>query len=237
MKKITLLFLATGVFGFSQDNNQNQDSQSKIKVYTTSTTIKPKNGDNGYKWTVKTDFFQALGGEFPLLFEYRIAKQIGLEASAGMTFSYINSGELFDDTEVNNAFDSKASTGGAYRLGFKFYPSDDYDALEGWSFGVQAYSKTMNREYTNGQDGLSTGELDKRNKSGLNFTIAYQVFSDSNIASEFIIGFGFAKINRDYIGAVDSTDGLGNFTTTYERLNFKKTAPNFFLGYRFGFGN
>jgi len=235
MKKIIFFILFSSTVLTAQTNDQNN---SRIKVYTPSGSSKAAETE-AYKWTVKTDIFSFVGGEFPIIGEYRFAKKLSVEASAGVTYGFLpNSTGLFE-FEDESAFESKATMGSAFRAGIKFYPSSDYDAIEGWAFGVQVYTKTTNREY---DDEYMTeysmnfsGQEDSKVKTGIALTISKQIFWDSNISVESFLGLGFASVKHDYLVQGDYNDQTGLYNVTQE--SEKETRPNIQLGLRIGFGN
>ena len=127
-----------------------EETPSRIKVYTPSSTnskSKTNSKDNSYKWALKTDVLAFIAGEFPIIFEYRILKKLSVEGSAGITYAlYPNRFFTIGDDEDESTQESKAAMGTAFRAAIKYYPSSDYDAIEGWYFGIQLYNKTTNRE-------------------------------------------------------------------------------------------
>lgn len=242
MKKIIFLSLLVSGFSFAQTNGATEQTSSKIKVYSPSSSMKAVS--EAYKWTVKTDIFSYISGEFPVIAEYRFAKKLSVEASAGITYGLYENFGIFDDgyTGDGSTFTTKAAMGTAFRGGIKFYPSSDYDAIEGWSFGLQLFSRTNNREYTNESYNSTNyniiGEKDSRTKSGLALTIAKQVFWDSNISFEYFLGIGFASVKHDFLTENYEYDsGTGNYTYYLKPNSVKETIPNFQLGCRIGFGN
>lgn len=218
-------------------------SPSKIKVYTPNTSQTSKE-DNTYKWVVKTDLFGFISGEFPVALEYRIAEKISLEGSAGITYSYIPHNTFSENENDNSGFDTKASIGSAFRGTLKYYPSSDYDAIEGWFFGIQVFNKISNREYISGTDSYGSlspssnsnnlnGKIDSKTKTGISLIIGKQIFQDSNIAFESYFGIGLASVSRNfYTRFYDS-----NFDNYYVEMSTKETLPNFQLGFKIGFGN
>lgn len=211
---------------------------SQVKVYTPSSSSEKVKQDNSYKWVVKTDLFGYISGEFPVAFEYRLGKKFSVEGSAGVTYSFFPNDGLFADKE-GNSNDTKAALGSAFRGTFKYYPSSDYDAIEGWFFGIQAYSKTSNRDYVLETSSSSSnsgfqGKRDTKIKNGLSLIIGKQVFQDSNIAFETYIGIGMASVSRSYY-----TNQYDYATSTNLNVLVEKneTVPNFQLGFRLGFGN
>ncbi|MFP9097659.1 hypothetical protein ACLI09_01285 [Flavobacterium sp. RHBU_24] len=239
MKKIILLALFTTTFLHAQTEDK---TSSRIKVYTPTGLQHETAASETYKWAVKTDLFSFIGGEFPIIGEYRIAKKFSVEASAGVTFAFLPNEDIFG-MDDDGSFDSKAAMGSAFRGGFKFYPSSDYDAIEGWAFGVQLFSKTTNREYEqNDYDDFSSaleGEKDTKVKTGFALTISKQVFWDSNISVEYLLGIGFASVKHDYVNQgeyiYDENTGIGFYEI--EKESKKETVPNLQLGLRLGFGN
>ena len=235
MKKLLLFttLLATAVNYSQTIPNSSTSNQNKIKVYTPSST-KSSNGkpaDNGYKWVVKTDLLAALVGEFPIIAEYKIGRKFSVEGSAAVTQAFwsndLTSGNGFTDEG------SKAALGSAFRGTLKYYPSSDYDAIEGWSFGIQLFTKTTNREY-NGDFLELSGKKDSKTKTGISLIISKQIFEDSNIAFESFIGVGMANISHEYYTSTyNSTTGVNEFLP----IKSTESSPNFQLGFRIGFGN
>lgn len=236
MKKIILLSLFVSSLAYSQTKGTTEETSSKIKVYTPSSSSASK-ASNSYKWTVKTDLFSFASGEFPIIGEYRVMKNMSIEASAGVTYGFYDNFGIFENEYdgEGSTFETKAAMGSSFRAGIKYYPSSDYDAIEGWAFGLQVFSRTNNREYK--PDDYTeldlSSEKDSRNKTGLALTISKQVFSDSNIAFEYILGIGFASVKHDFYTYEDN--GGGEYIKIPQSI--KETVPNFQLGCRIGFGN
>ena len=211
-----------------------KEEPSRIKVYTPggmSSSSDKSSKDNSYKWAVKTDIFAILTGEFPLIGEYRFAPKFSVEASAGVTYAYLPNDFTLEDGD-GETFNTKAATGTAFRGTLKFYPSSDYDAIEGWNFGIQLFSKTTNRDYDEtGSDAINL--VDKRStkvKTGISLIIGKQIFEDSNVTFESFIGIGFAKVNTEsYKKDVDGTGLVPD--------NKNEKRPNIQFGLRIGFGN
>lgn len=230
MSKKLLLFIASTAISVSS-YAQETPEPSKIKVYTSSSNAAPATS-NSYKWAVKTDLIAAALGELPIIAEYRIAKKFSVEASAAITYAYLPNSFLADDDE-EDAFDSKAALGSSFRAAIKYYPSSDYDAIEGWAFGIQIFSKTTNREYGDDSEALQ-GKIDSKAKNGLALIITRQLFQDSNISFEWIMGVGIANSTRTYFVEEYNTTLEANEVLEKEST---KTAPNVQFGFRIGFGN
>lgn len=234
MKK-TLLLLSTVLLSATSAFSQTPTdtvTRTKIRVYSPDAVTSKT--DNAYKWVVKTDVLAFLTGEFALGTEYRISNKFSAEASAGVTYAFIGNGvSLFDNDEYSHD-DMEAKMGSAFRGTIKYYPSSDYDAIEGWSFGIQLFSKTTNHENTYDDYLNSTSFTDKKVKTGASLIIAKQLFQDSNIAFEYFIGIGMASVKRDYSDWVYSSN---NVDGAYEQITTKKTVPNFQMGFKIGFGN
>ena len=218
--------------------------QSQIKVYTPSSSSTAKK-DNSYKWAVKTDLFAFVGGEFPIAFEYRIAKKFSVEASAGMTYAFIPNDFLSDSEDNFATSDSEAALGSAFRGTLKYYPSEDYDAIEGWYFGLQLFSKTTNRDYVESNNFFGNtltpnvsynGKRDTRTKTGASLVIGKQIFQDSNILFESYIGIGLANVTRKFY--VTNNEFINNNSvSTIIPKETSKSVPSFQLGLKIGFGN
>lgn len=241
--KQNFLLLATILFtiiGSAQTKEETKSQPSRIKVYTpTSSVSKSSSKDNSYKWAVKTDLLGFLTGEFPIIGEYRLGNKFSVEASAGVTYAFIpNEFSLSGEDEFESNYDSKPAMGTAFRGTFKFYPSSDYDAIEGWNFGIQLFSKTTNREYditdSSGTYDSLNGLKDTKTKTGVSLIIGKQVFQDSNVTFESFIGIGFAKVKREYYSQNYDYD---TDTSYNEKFETEDSVPNFQLGFRIGFGN
>jgi len=221
-----------------------KEAPSRIKVYTPSgvSGSNSSSKDNSYKWVVKTDIVGILTGEFPLIGEYRFAPKFSVEASAGVTYAYLPNEFLSsnnNDNYYSNADNTKAAMGTAFRGTIKFYPSSDYDAIEGWNFGIQVFSKTTNREYnlTGSEGALLNGMKDSKTKTGISLIIGKQIFEDSNITFESYFGVGIANSKRE-TSEVISYNASGNSVTPYVLTNsVTESKPNIQLGFRIGFGN
>lgn len=246
MKKNTLflLFICLSFIcqvAFSQEEEQS----SKIKVYTPESSVNSES--NAYKWAVKTDLFSFVAGEFPIIAEYKIAKKFSIEGSAGITYAFWPNGNSFfanliedDENNFDSSNNTKAGIGSAFRAGFKYYPSSDYDAIEGWGFGIQLFMTTHNREYNDDitNNGLNTTSSfeDSEKRMGAALTISSQLFWDSNISYEYFFSVGFTKIKRNY--AVTSTNYINNASRTiFEPKTNENSTPSIKIGLRIGFGN
>lgn len=234
MKKIAyFLMLSFGTLFSQNEKNKNDtgESQSKIRVYSPTTTSNATY--DTYKWVVKTDIIGYISGEFPVIGEYRFADKFSAEASLGLTYNFYSNGSFLEFDE-DSYFETNAALGSSFRFGVKYYPSSDYDPIEGWAFGLQLFTRKNNREY-NEDEFVSSGieyvdRMDEKRKSGINLTISRQMFIDSNICFEMILGIGIAKTKREYL-EYDYNNSIA-YPETEE-----KTIPNFTLGYRMGFGN
>lgn len=241
IKRITFLLALTFFSqGYSQTNDKKvPDNQSKIRVFSPGTSSVSK-GDSSYKWCVKTDIFSILTGEFPVIGEYRIGKKFSVEAAAGLTYGYL-SGSLFNADDLNSTNDNSSTyndsqspeMGSSFRASFKYFPSSDYDAIEGWYFGVQLMSKTTNRSYDQSIALLKDGK-DSYTKSGAAIIIGKQLFADSNIVWDFYFGGGIANIKHNFLST--SYDGNTGNSSVFNNEN-SKSGPNILLGLRVGFGN
>ena len=234
MKK-TLLYLSIAVLGITKTTAQTETdttkNQVKIRVYSPDSSTKKQS--NAYKWAIKTDMLAYLTGEFGLSGEYRFSNKFSAEVGAGVTYSFIeNKFSLFEEDE-ENYFDTKPGMGSAFRGTLKFYPSSDYDAIEGWSFGIQVFSKTTNREYDNNSYSFDN-KKDSKVKTGISLIISKQIFQDSNIAFESYIGVGIANSSREFY-----TESYNRVTESYEIQQIKedKSVPNLQIGFKSGVGN
>ena len=228
----TVLYFSTN-YAQVKTNEPVNTSSSKIRVYTPTTSPASASKDNSYKWVVKTDLLSMIGGEFPIIGEYRIARKLSIEASVGMTYAFLPN-QIFTDNEINSEnLESKAGIGDAFRAGIKFYPSSDYDAIEGWNFGIQLFTKTLNREYIKSSGLNVEGLKNTKNKTGIAFIIGKQIFADSNITFESFVGIGIANVTREFYDNVYE----GSKGYNLQLITTKETVPNFQLGCRLGFGN
>lgn len=237
MRKILLCYSVALLFSGSllaQTSTDSVSSPTKIRVYSPVTSVSQK--DNSYQWVVKTDVLKYITGEFAIIGEYRFAKKLSAELSLGATYGFYTR-NLFIEDLVDDE-NSKAAIGGAYRGALKFYPSSDYDALEGWSFGIQVLTKTNNREYkensSSDQATSLSGKSSSFKKTGLALLIAHQAFQDSNIAFEWTIGLGFVNTTNDYY---ESNYDYNSETYNVNHFNTKESVPDLQIGFRIGFGN
>lgn len=238
IKKLLLSLLLTSIFFLENAHSQVEKQSDKIKVYSP-TTSNTSNSDNSYKWTIKTDLLSFLTGEVPLIFEYRLANKFSVEGSAGLTYSFWPNGMSFFGKEDNNSDTTEANIGSAFRIGVKYYPSSDWDAIEGWGFGVQLFTTKDNRGYK--KDGtyiIGNTNLDNykdtEKRIGALLTISKQVFWDSNISYEYIIGVGVSSIERKHY-SVEAD--FAKQETKFTPISSEKFAPSFKIGMRIGFGN
>lgn len=233
---LVLLFSAV-CLSQTNDGNNTKTQPSRIKVYTpTGEGVNSASSASSYKWVVKTDLLKFITGEFPVIYEQKIAKNLSVEGVAGVTYSFFeNDYSAIIDDESRLA--SRAGFGSVFRGTFKYYPSSDYDAIEGWSFGLQVFTKTNNRVYE-GADNFDfndqlSDQKDTKKRTGVALIISKQIFQDSNIAYESFIGVGYANVKSEY------------FTTDFNNTTGNEIVPviedrgvvNFQIGLRIGFGN
>lgn len=238
IKKLLLSLLVTSIVSLQSVCSQVEKQSEKIKVYSP-TTANTSNSDNSYKWTIKTDLFSFIAGEVPLICEYRLANKLSIEGSAGLTYSFWPNGVGFFGDKDSNSNKTEAYLGYAFRAGVKYYPSSDWDAIEGWGFGVQFFTTKDNRRYK--KDGTYILEdvnpndyKDTEKRIGALLTISKQVFWDSNISYEYMVGVGISSTERKF-HKID-TDYSTRKTKFTPILN-QKFAPSFKFGLRIGFGN
>lgn len=242
MKQTIFLVTALLFSGISNAQVKNEEptkeEPSRIKVYTPSTNGKSPT-TSSYKWAVKTDVFKYLAGEFPVILEYRIAKKISVEASAGLTYAFLPNEFTLSEDDESSSYESKAAMGSAFRAAIKYYPSSDYDAIEGWAFGIQLFTKTSNRDYEVSEDNPNSaaleGKKDTKIKTGISLVIGKQLFQDSNISIESFVGIGFNKVHREYSKDGDYNLGTGSYDVI--DVETEKTVPTVQWGLRIGFGN
>ncbi|OCB76874.1 DUF3575 domain-containing protein [Flavobacterium crassostreae] len=245
IKLFLLTSLLTTSLAIGQTRTEETQTPLKIKVYTpTGLSTSGTTKDNSYKWVVKTDLLGFVSGEFPVIAEYRFSKKLSAEASAGLTYAYIANNFTLSGENDDDYGETKAAMGTAFRAAIKYYPSSDYDAIEGWSFGIQVFSKTNNREYQTEEKSYTTtpsvleGKKDIKTKTGISLVIGKQIFQDSNIAFESFIGIGFANVTRERFVNVDDYDSNGKYLgLAIKPLKTTETLPNIQLGLRIGFGN
>lgn len=206
--------------------NSQEDTSTKIKVYVPSGEKQKLNKDNSYSWVLKTDGLAMLTGEFPLIFEYRIARKFSIEASAGITYAFLPN-NVFDSEDFGGD-DARPGSGSAFRGTIKYYASSDYDAIEGWGFGIQFFTKTTTRILENFDD-----FEDKKVKTGISLVVSKQIFEDSNIALEWYAGAGICNVS--FFEYEDISTPEGGFLQGF--IEKEETRPNFQLGFRIGFGN
>lgn len=239
-KNITILLtLVLSSVCYSQikektDEKQNNDNQSRIRVFEPSSSV--KSASSAYKWAVKTDVFSIITGEFPIIGEYRIGSKFSVEVSAGLTYAYLNNKSIGDGDYFNLSNSSyyepdSPQLGSAFRASFKYFPSADYDAIEGWYFGVQVMTKTTKSGYSNNNyNGIVNNEIDTKVKTGASIIIGKQMFEDSNVVWDFYFGAGIASTKHDFYSySSDTNTIIANQET--------KKKPNILFGLRIGFGN
>lgn len=212
------------------------ETPSKIRVFSPSASSSSSKSDNSYKWAVKTDVISFITGEFPIIGEYRITEKFSVEGSVGLTYGYLNSTFLESD-ELNTVSNNtnfiesdNAKMGTSFRASIKYFPSSDYDAIEGWYFGIQLMSKTTNRGYAENQSSYSITGKDTKVKTGIAIIIGKQVFSDSNIIIDSYFGGGIASTKHTFY----SYDYQNEVAVENENT---VSQPNILFGLRIGFGN
>ncbi|MFB9056937.1 hypothetical protein ACFFU9_09300 [Mariniflexile ostreae] len=231
MKKPTLLFvcLLFSVLCLAQVPDETNLGKTKIQVYNANQSDKDYL-DNAYRWAIKSDLTSVISQEFPLIFEYRIAKKLSLEGSAAITYAYFSNDNFFNQLD-NEDLDKSPETDNAFRMAVKYYPSRLTNALEGWFVGVQVFTKTTTRSYDDLTVKMGKEVFDTKTKEGLALQIGSQMFPIHNGLYEVVLGLGVANIERDFY--VRSSDLFINF----ENIKDKKMAIYFQFHLRFGLGN
>ena len=243
MKKIFTILLLGSLSNLCLSQETKTDTikstKSRIKVYTPSGEAKSSaSSSNSYSWVVKTDLLKFATGEIPFIYERKISSKFSVEAAAGVTYSFFANDYslLIEDNEEN--FESKAAFGSVFRGTIKYYPSSDYDAIEGWSFGIQLFTKTNNREYDVAESSpyaaFLNGKKDSKMRTGAALIISKQIFQDSNICFESFIGLGYANVKTERY-----TTFYNDVINDYEikEVKIQEGALNVQFGFRIGFGN
>lgn len=245
MKKIFTLLLACSLSSVcvAQETKTDSVKTSRIKVYTPQGPAKNSGMNSGmnsgtYSWVVKTDLLKFVTGEIPIIYERKITNKLSIEAAAGVTYSFFDNNLSSFIEDEGTYFESKAAFGNVFRGTLKFYPSSDYDAIEGWSFGIQAFTKTNNRTYDNAENGSYTailnGKKDSKTRTGVALIISKQMFQDSNICLESFVGLGYANVKSEYYSLVYNEIALDN---EVRQIVEEEGVLNFQFGFRIGFGN
>lgn len=243
MNKIFTIVLLLGFSSVCLAQEKKTDTikstQSRIKVYSPQgNSSNSSSSSNSYSWVAKTDLLKFVTGEIPLIYERKISSKFSVEGAAGVTYSFFENNYSLIIEDEEEVFESKAAIGSVFRGTIKYYPSSDYDAIEGWSFGLQLFTKTNNREYKSEAGGMYADELkgkkDTRVRTGAALIISKQVFQDSNIAFESFIGLGYANVKSEYY-----TSQYNESSSNYEFTKINQTEGNINIqfGFRLGFGN
>ncbi len=242
MKKIFTLLVVTSLstmaFAQKKTTDTTKLAPSRIKVYTP-TGVSESSGlsSSSYRWVVKTDVLKFVTGEIPFIYERKISSKFSVEGAVGATYSFFPNDFSLTDNEGQSSFESKAAFGSVFRGTIKYYPSSDYDAIEGWSFGIQLFTKVNNREYdgvSNGNYSSSlNGKKDSKTRTGIALIISQQLFQDSNICLESFVGLGYANVKTEFY--TSDNDALSG--DAVKQITKDEGALNFQLGFRVGFGN
>ena len=243
MKKIFTLLLLSGFSTIVVAQNKTTDTTkvtpSRIKVYSpTGISEKSSATSSSYSWVVKTDVLKFVTGEIPIIYERKISSKLSVEGAAGVTYSFFANDYTLNGEDDESSFESKAAFGTVFRGTLKYYPSSDYDAIEGWSFGIQLFTKVNNREYDGAENGgyseFLSGKKDSKSRTGIALIISQQLFQDSNICLESFLGLGYANVKSEYY-----TWDYDNVNNSYAVKQIKKDEGNLNVqfGFRIGFGN
>lgn len=238
MKKVLKILPFLNLCIFFAYSQTPVDTSSRIRVYTPNGSNNSSyNSEESYKWALKTDLVPMISGEFPLIGEFKVAKRLSTEFSAGVTYDLnLLGSDIFPselDRMPNDYYYIDAENPGAssaFRLAFKYYPSKYESAIEGWFVGLQLMNKNLVRTYIEENNPLLVDEKFKRTRTGAAIIIGKQAVWDSNVFGEFFFGIGVVRINYS-IPAISTID------ESILRVNNSKITPNILLGYRIGFGN
>lgn len=175
--------------------------------------------------------------EIPVIYERKISSKFSIEGDVGATYSFFPNDFTLTDDCSESSFESKAAFWSLFRGTIKYYPSSDYDAIEGWSFRIQLITKVNNREYegvSNGDYSSSlSGKKDSKTRTGIALIISQQLFQDSNICFESFVGLGYANVKTEFY----TTDYDGVNPNAIKQISKDEGALNFQIGFRIGFGN
>lgn len=243
MKNIFIALLATVVSTTAVAQRRTTDTTkvtpSRNRVYTPGSSEASEQTSNVYAWVIKTDVLKFVTGEMNLIYERKISSKFSVEGAAGLTYSFFPNDFSLSDTDIKgSSFDTKPATGSVFRGTFKYYPSSDYDAIEGWSFGIQFFTKTNNREYDVRNDEVVSeflnGKKDSKRRTGAALIISKQLFYDSNICLESFVGLGYSNVTTEYYTSEDNNIA-SDFSVN--KIKTEEGALNVQLGFRIGFGN
>lgn len=223
----------------AQETKTDSVKTTRIKVYTPQGPAKSSgSSSDSYSWVVKTDLFKFVTGEIPIIYERKITNKLSIEAAAGVTYSFFENDYTSFIEDDGSQFESKAAFGNVFRGTLKFYPSSDYDAIEGWSFGIQAFTKTNNRTYDDVDNGdissMLKGKKDTKTRTGVALIISKQMFQDSNICLESFVGIGYANVKSDYYNS-EYNEVINDYEL--KQIVKEEGVLNFQFGFRVGFGN
>lgn len=243
MKKIFTFLLACSLstVALAQETKKDtvKSTNTKIKVYTPQGESKSSSSSSSsYSWVVKTDLLKFVTGEIPLIYERKISNKLSVEGAAGVTYSFFENDYASIIDDEGDRFESKAAIGSVFRGTLKYYPSSDYDAIEGWSFGLQLFHKTNNREYDITKNGnipsALNGKKDTKTRTGIALIISQQLFQDSNICFESFVGIGYANVKSEYYANLYN-EAISDYELSQVKMDEGNLNVQF--GFRIGFGN
>lgn len=246
MNKLTILSFLLLLFfdkAFTQtiQNGETSEalSQPKVVVFTSGGDSENGNKKNtlNYRHMFKINPLMYFKGDFPVLYEFRFAKDFSSELGIGFT----HKDYVYEVFETRYSYDPNPeySTGASYRLGLKYWPSK-YGALEeGFYFSLEyLYRKYNSMEFHfiyvgNSNDYYIDNEyLDleiatERIQKQTSLVVGYVYYLDDYVFFEWYTGIGFQNNEKKGLHYDRNDD--------YTIGTKKESKPTYLLGIKIGF--
>ena len=230
--KLLLVFL----FFFLVNNcllAQKDTTNVKTKVYIFNSSSSTTSEDK-YSYAVKFDPYQFAVGDLPISFESKFHEKMSFEVGAGPTLDYLGSvfGLLGSFTKTQNV-STAAEFGYLLKGHLRFYPSKDWDPIEGIYFAADLNTKRYNYSI----DYAPQPFVVKNTLSSffLGFTFGRQTFWDSSIASDAYITVGFRRKTESSSELIEDPPYSGNFHLS-QQSGKPRWVPAISIGWKYGFG-
>lgn len=230
MKKKSLLLLGAIVLSigcsFAQDD--------RVYVVKSSESKKSRSSKRSiaveHMNVLKFDLLNQLRGEVRFSYERVLDDNLSLEITAGPNVS-----GLYNDRFFNGSEQELSKVGVSAEVGVRYYPNEDYSALNRLYISPTIGIKHFNSEFVSNQFGQSFDGYNQR--IYYTFNLGYQSWLSKKVSIDYFVGLGLAMKNeaRAYVNQQydPSTD---TFTANWVEQKFRSTGVQVNAGVKIGVG-
>ena len=243
MKKLISIILIIFCFSETSLSQTIQNSEPEEKLQQPKVVVFNPEGNSDsnvnskepeFRHMIKISPIMFINGDFPIFYEYRLGRNLSIEAAIGITHKdYIH--ELFEATKGDFSYDNEElyTTGNSFRSSLKYWPSK-YGAMEeGYYFSIEYLNRNYNSTLTFEDYDNNTSEYifyespKKRNISEWRLLFGYVYYLDDKVFFEYFGGIGMGTVTTDgpyYDRNYNLKSGIQ-----------KRSRPNYIVGWKIGF--